>query len=143
MQRSAPVLASFPNSECHRRLQRRVVEESSRWPVPPHPPPVSYSTSQRIKEIGIRLALGAEPSDMWRMVARNGGVLALFGVGIGLCGFLAFAQVLSGIAFGISTRDATTVAVTSVVVMGCAIVASAIPAVRASRVDVVDALRAE
>ena len=104
---------------------------------------VAYSTSQRTKEIGIRLALGAEPRDMWRMVARNGGALTLVGVGIGLGGFLAFAQVLAGIAFGVSTRDATTIAILSVVVMSCAIVASLIPAVRASRIDVVVVLRAE
>jgi putative ABC transport system permease protein len=64
-------------------------------------------------------------------------------VGMGLVGFLAFAQVLAGITFGVSTRDATTIAVVSVAVMGCAIVASLIPAVRASRIDVVVALRAE
>ena len=103
----------------------------------------SYSTSQRTKEIGIRLALGAEPSDMWRMVARNGGALTLVGVGVGLVGFLAFAQVLSGITFGVSPRDGATVAVASIAVMACAVAASLIPAVRASRVDVVDALRAE
>jgi ABC-type antimicrobial peptide transport system permease subunit len=80
---------------------------------------------------------------MWRLVARNGGALTLLGVGIGLAAFLAFAHVLAGIAFGVSTRDGTTIAVASVVVMGCAIVASLIPAVRASRVDVVVALRAE
>jgi putative ABC transport system permease protein len=104
---------------------------------------LSYSTSQRTKEIGIRLALGAQPGDMWRMVARNGGVLTLLGVGIGVAGFLAFAQVLGGITFGVSARDGTTIAVASVVVMSCAIVASLIPAVRAARVDVVVALRAE
>ena len=104
---------------------------------------LSYSTSQHTKEIGIRLALGAQPSDMWRMVARNGGALTLVGVGIGLGGFLASAQALAGITFGVSPRDATTIAVVSIVVMSCAIVASLIPAVRASRVDVVVALRAE
>ena len=105
---------------------------------------LSYSTSQRTKEIGIRLALGATPSDMWRMVAGKGGVLTLRRRRYrAVADFWRSRRCWRASRFGVSTRDATTIAVVSVVVMSCAIVASLIPAVRASRVDVVVALRAD
>jgi predicted permease len=104
---------------------------------------LSYSTSQRTREIGIRLALGAEPSDMWRMVVRRGGTLTLIGLGVGLAGYFAFARVLAGVTFGVSTHDLMTMAAAPVVLLACAILACLIPAIRASRVDAVDALRSE
>ncbi|MEP6491322.1 MAG: FtsX-like permease family protein [bacterium] len=80
---------------------------------------LAYSTGERTKEIGIRLALGAEPRETMRMVVKSGGTLTVVGLATGLGGFLAFARVLSGVTYGVSPRDLATIVVASVVLMTC------------------------
>lgn len=106
---------------------------------------LAYSVAQRRQELGIRLALGAEKSDILRLVVGYGLALAGVGIGIGLVFALALswimASVLSGVLYKISARDLTTFAVAPVVFLLIALVASYLPARRATQVDPNEALR--
>jgi putative ABC transport system permease protein len=106
---------------------------------------LAYSVAQRRQELGIRLALGAEKSDILRLVVQQGLTLTLIGVGIGLVGALALswimASMLSGLLYKISARDLTTFVLAPVVFMVIAILASYFPARRATKVDPNEALR--
>ena len=104
---------------------------------------ISYAVAQRTNEIGVRMALGAESADVVRMVVRQGMVLSLVGVAVGLLGALAATRVLEGILFNVSTRDPWAFGVVSLIVMVVALLASYLPARRASRVDPMLALRSE
>ena len=104
---------------------------------------ISYSTAQRTQEIGIRMALGANPSDVTRMVLRDAMVLAVSGVVAGAVFFLAVGRVLASVLYGIGPRDPLTIALGIVVLAGVALVASYVPARRAARVDPLVALRGE
>jgi ABC-type antimicrobial peptide transport system permease subunit len=103
----------------------------------------SYAVTQRTREIGVRIAIGAQAKDVLGMVMGNALRLAGAGVLLGLCGALLFARVLSSQLFGVSGRDPLTYAAISVVLAGVALVASWLPARRATRVDPALALRAE
>jgi len=106
---------------------------------------LAYSVAQRRQELGIRLALGAEKSDILRLVVGYGLALAGVGIVIGLVFALALswimASVLSGVLYKISARDLTTFAVAPVVFLLIALVASYLPALRATQVDPNEALR--
>jgi predicted permease len=106
---------------------------------------LAYSVAQRRQELGIRLALGAEKSDILRLVVGYGLALACAGIVIGLVFALALswimASVLSGVLYKISARDLTTFAVAPMVFLLIALVASYLPARRATRVDPNEALR--
>jgi putative ABC transport system permease protein len=106
---------------------------------------LAYSVAQRRQELGIRLALGAEKSDILRLVVRQGLTLTLIGVGIGLIGALALswimASMLSGLLYKISARDLTTFVLAPVAFMVIATFASYFPARRATKVDPNEALR--
>ena len=107
---------------------------------------ISYSVIQRMHEIGIRIALGAEKRDVFRMVIGQGLRLALAGVAIGGAATLILARLLSSFSqllYGVGTSDPTTFAVVSTVLTMTAILASYIPARRAMRVDPMVALRHE
>ncbi len=104
---------------------------------------VSYSAAQRTNEIGIRMALGAEQSDVLRMVVRQGMALAAIGVAIGLMGAFALTRLMSKLLFGVSATDPMTFVVISALLTLIALVASYIPAHRASKIDPVIALRYE
>jgi putative ABC transport system permease protein len=104
---------------------------------------ISYSTSQRTQEIGIRMALGANPRDVTRMVLRDAMILAVLGVVAGGVLFLGVGRVLASVLYGIGPRDPLTIALGVVVLAGVAFIASYVPARRAARVDPLVALRGE
>jgi predicted permease len=104
---------------------------------------VSYAVSQRIHEFGIRIALGATPSDVLRLVLGQGLRLALMGVLIGVLGALALTRLLAGMLFEIKPSDPFTLASVAVLLSAVALLACYIPARRATRVDPMFALRHE
>jgi len=98
---------------------------------------------ERRKEIGVRLALGAEPRQVLAMVIRSGLALALVGVAIGLAGALGLSRFLEAVLYGVTPADPATFAATAALFVVTAAAASWIPARRAARVDPVETLRAE
>jgi hypothetical protein len=104
---------------------------------------LSYVVSQRTREIGIRMALGARAEQVRRMVVAQGGMVAGVGVVVGLVGALLLARVLDSLLFGVSAIDPVTFVATAVVMVGVALLASYVPARRASGVDPVEALAGE
>jgi len=104
---------------------------------------VSYAVSQRTHEIGVRLALGAEASDIVRLVVGEGTRLALAGIALGLVGAVGLSRFAAALLFGVSAVDLETFAVVPLLLTLAALAASWIPARRATRVDPWKALRAE
>jgi predicted permease len=104
---------------------------------------VSYSVTQRAQEMGVRMALGAQRTDVVRMVLREALVLASGGAAIGLLGALAATTLIRGWLYGIERNDPTTMAGAAAVLIVVALLASYMPAMRAARVDPVRAMRAE
>jgi len=104
---------------------------------------MAYVVSQRTRELGIRMALGANRRDVLRMVTGQGMRLAVFGVGIGLVLAIALAKVISSLLIGISSYDIATFAVVSGLLTFVALLACYVPARRATKVDPLVALRYE
>ena len=104
---------------------------------------IAYSVAQRTQEIGVRMALGATPTGVLRLVIGQGGRLASAGIVLGLVGALGLSRVLERMLFGVTASDTVTFAGTALVLGTVALVASLVPALRASRVDPVTALRNE
>jgi putative ABC transport system permease protein len=104
---------------------------------------ISYSVSQRTREIGIRIALGAQPRTLRTMVVRHGVLLAGIGVAFGVAGAAAVTRIMSSFLFEVSAVDPLTYGVVSVGLLAAAAAASYIPAHKASTVNPVEALRAE
>ncbi len=104
---------------------------------------MSYSVNQRTQEIGIRIAMGAQPAQVFRLVSGQGLRLALMGVGIGLAVSIALTRVLRSFLYQISALDPVTFACGSAALIGVAVVASYVPARRATKVDPLVALRYE
>jgi putative ABC transport system permease protein len=104
---------------------------------------LSYSVTQRTREIGVRMAVGADKGRVLRMVVRDGLRLAVLGLAIGLALALLATRLLSGMLFGISSTDPATYAAITVILFVVAILASYIPARRATNVDPMIALRTE
>ena len=104
---------------------------------------VSYSVTQRTHEIGIRMALGAQAGNVLSLILRNGLTLVLTGIVIGVAGALALTQFLTTLLFGVTPTDSITFVVVCAVFFVIAMVASLIPALRATRVDPLVALRYE
>ena len=104
---------------------------------------ISYSVTQRTHEMGIRMALGAGRGDVLGLVIRQGLILALAGVAIGVAGGLVLTRFLSTLLFHVAPTDPLTFLVVSVVLAIVAVAASVVPAWRATRVDPTVALRYE
>ncbi len=104
---------------------------------------ISYAVSQRRREIGIRLALGAQAREIRRLFVRRGLVLVGIGVAIGLGGAAGFTRLMQSLLFGISPLDPITFTAMPVVLAAAAVLASYLPARRAVAVDPVETLRAE
>ena len=102
---------------------------------------ISYAVSQRTTEFGIRMALGAQPSDVRQMVIRQGVMLALAGLAVGVAVAFVATQALAGLLFGVSSRDPLTFIGAPLVLGAIAVFASYLPARRATRVNPLDALR--
>jgi predicted permease len=104
---------------------------------------ISYSVGQRTRELGIRMALGAEPRTVLRQVLAEGMVLVCWGLLLGLVATLTIAGVLSSLLFGVSARDPLTLGVVLTLLAVTALAACAVPALRATRIDPMMALREE
>jgi putative ABC transport system permease protein len=104
---------------------------------------VSYSVAQRAHEIGIRMALGATRGEILKMVVGQGIELALIGVGIGIAAGLGLTRFLSSLLFGVQPTDPETFLAVAIVLLGLALLATYIPARRATKVDAIVALRYE
>jgi len=102
---------------------------------------LSYSVSQRTKEIGLRMALGASGGDTVAMIVRNSVAMVAFGGALGLVGAILLARSLSGILYGVGPFDIPSFALAAVTLMIAGVVASLLPALRTTRVDPVVALR--
>lgn len=104
---------------------------------------ISYSVEQRTSEFGIRMALGAEPRGLLLQVVRQGLVLGLIGIGIGVAGAMLLTSSLEGLLFGVSRFDPSSFVATAAVLTAATVIASFLPALRAMRIEPVQALRYE
>jgi putative ABC transport system permease protein len=104
---------------------------------------MALSVSQRVREIGIRLALGAQPSKILRMVIGQGLMLAGFGIALGLAGALAFTGLVKSLLFEVAPTDPATFLGVAFVLTAAAMIASYLPARRAAAIDPIEALRTE
>jgi ABC-type antimicrobial peptide transport system permease subunit len=104
---------------------------------------VAYSVSQRTREIGIRVALGASSGSVLRLVASRGTVLALTGLALGAVGAGAVGRLLESMLYGVSSFDVWAFVGAATVLLGIAAIANLVPALGAMRVDPVRALRSE
>jgi putative ABC transport system permease protein len=104
---------------------------------------ISYTVAQSTREIGIRMSLGAQRRDVFRLVIGQGALLAGVGMAAGLAGALALTRLLAGLLFTVGARDPLTFVAAPLVLLLVALVACAVPALRATRVQPVMALRAD
>jgi len=104
---------------------------------------LAYSVTQRTSEIGLRMALGAQPRQVLGLVLRQGMLLALIGAGVGILVALPLARMAGGLLYGVSATDPLTYASITLLLMGVAVLACYVPARRATRIDPLVALRVD
>jgi putative ABC transport system permease protein len=104
---------------------------------------INYSVAQRTHELGIRIALGAQRGDVFRLVVGQGLALALVGVALGTAGALAVTRLITGLLYGVSPTDGPTFVIVALLVTLVALLACYLPARRATHVDPLVALRYE
>jgi ABC-type antimicrobial peptide transport system permease subunit len=104
---------------------------------------VAYSVARRTREIGVRMALGATPSGVIALIVRQGSRPVVVGMALGLAGAFALTRALEGMLFGVTASDPLTFAGGTVALSAVAVVACLVPALRASRIDPLMALRHE
>ena len=104
---------------------------------------IAYAVTQRTNELGVRMALGAQKSDVLKLVLGEGAQLASMGIGIGLVVALPLMRIISRLLFGVNAADPVTFGATAVVILLVTVAASYLPALRAIKVDPVVALRTE
>jgi putative ABC transport system permease protein len=104
---------------------------------------MSYIVSQRTSEIGVRLALGAEPRSVATMILRQGSVVAFTGAAVGVAAALAGSRLIASLLYGISPRDPAVFAGTTVLLLTVAAAACWLPARRAARLSPLEALRTD
>jgi putative ABC transport system permease protein len=104
---------------------------------------ISYSVGQRTRELGIRMALGAEPRAVLGQVLAEGMILVFWGLVLGLVAATTLTGVLKSLLFGVTARDPLTIGLVAAVLLVTALAACAVPALRATRVDPMAALRDE
>ena len=102
-----------------------------------------YSVGQRRREMGIRLAMGARQTQVTGMVLKDGAGLAVVGLGLGVAAALGLSRLLSGLVWGVTVTDLSTYGAVCTLLGATALVASWIPARRASRTDLVETLKTE
>src|SRR6185436_5390006 len=104
---------------------------------------VAHGVTERMHEIGVRIALGAEQWHVVGMIVRQGLSMALVGTAIGVAGAIALSRWIQSLLFGVTATDPATLAAVVTVLLAVAVVACSVPAWRATRVDPTSALRAE
>jgi putative ABC transport system permease protein len=104
---------------------------------------MSYSVALRTHELGLRLAIGAQPRQLLLLVLKQGLVLTVFGVAVGLAAAFALTRLLSGLLYGVEAFDVSTFATISLVLVAVSLFACYLPARRAMRIDPLQALRYE
>jgi ABC-type antimicrobial peptide transport system permease subunit len=102
---------------------------------------ISYFVAQQRQELGVRAAIGARPRDLMQLVLWQGLRVTVIGIGCGVLGALAVSRVLSSQLFGVGGRDPGVYAAVALLILAVTLVASALPTLRASRANPVDALR--
>jgi putative ABC transport system permease protein len=104
---------------------------------------IAYSVARRTAEIGLRMSVGASRTDIFRLVLRQGMLWAVLGAVVGLLGGVTLTRLLEGLLYGVAARDAVTFVSVPLVLLGVAALACAVPAIAATRIDPIRALRYE
>jgi putative ABC transport system permease protein len=104
---------------------------------------LAFSVSARTTEIGIRMSLGADSGRVQRMILREGGVLLVIGLALGVLGSLLAAQLIRGLLFGVTPNDPVTLAIVALLMTAIGVAACWLPALRAARIDPMVAIRAQ
>jgi len=104
---------------------------------------MSYIVAQRTGEIGVRLALGAEPRDIARMIVRQGGFVAIAGIAVGLASSLAGGRLMQSLLYGVTSRDPVVLSETAAILLCVVLAACWLPARRGARLSPLEALRSE